>query len=74
MSPPLIALGLLVVFGFNAFLGLAIIVAALVLLIQGVLRLGMSNTVLRRAVLADVIKDPLTEKIREILNRASSQP
>jgi hypothetical protein len=70
MFLPLIALGLLVVFDFNRLLGFGIMAGAAILLVQGAIRLNLSNTVLRRAVLANVIKDPLTEKIEEILGRA----
>jgi hypothetical protein len=74
MTLPLMALGFLIVSDFNVFLGLGIMAGAVVLLVQGAIRLNLSNTVLRRAVIADVIKDPLTEKFREILDKTSSQP
>jgi hypothetical protein len=71
MAPPLMALGLLVVSDLNTFLGLGIITGALVLFVQGAIRLNLSDTVLRRAVLAGVIKDPQTERLQDILSRAS---
>jgi hypothetical protein len=70
----LLVLSGLVFFGFNQGLGLGMILGAWILLVQGAARLLLSITVLQRAVLADVIKDPLAEKLREILNRDSSQP
>jgi hypothetical protein len=74
MTLPLLVLSGLVFFGFNQGLGLGMILGAWILLVQGAARLLLSITVLQRAVLADVIKDPLAEKLREILNRDSSQP
>ena len=74
MMIPLMVLGLIVVLDFNVLLGLGMMLGAVVLLVQGAVRLDLSNTVLRRAVLDGIIKDPATENVREILDRSSSKP
>jgi hypothetical protein len=69
---PLMALALIIIFKLNIYLGIGVVVGAAILLIQGANRLSLSTTVLRRAVLSNVIKDPVIDKLNELDQRLVS--
>lgn len=66
---PLTALALITIFKLNTYLGIGIVAGCIILLIQGANRLSLSTTVLRRAALSGVIKDPMIEKLNELNQR-----
>jgi hypothetical protein len=67
LFPPSIALAILIARDLSVFWGIVVLVVAVILLLQGANRLGLSTAVLQRAVVAGVIEDQLSAKIREIV-------
>jgi hypothetical protein len=63
---PMTALGILIAVELNPLLGLPVFIAALILLVEGANRSGLSTAVLQRAVVTGVIQDQVGAKLKEL--------
>jgi hypothetical protein len=69
---PLVALGIVVGVEISWWWTFILLFGAFILLIQGINRLRLSTTVLRRAIIAGVIEHPLHARIRQGLEQVQS--